>query len=98
MAAVDEYLRHKINVVAAAWQRLYSAALLCYAVCMKISDDDDAKLKLWAREGRVCPMPKAVGLPRFGVKRFRSYDEMNAWKREYLDEMAAKVGVRWKKS
>jgi len=29
-------------------------------------------------------MPRATGLPRFGHKKFRSYAEMNAWKKELI--------------
>lgn len=64
---------------------------------MKISDDYDAKLTIWAQEAKVYPLPKAVGLPRFGSKRFRSYEEMNAWKRDYLDAIARQGGVQWTK-
>ena len=67
---------------------------------MKISkstDNYEAKLDIWAREGKVCPLPKATGLPRFGARRFGSYREMNAWKRQLLDRIAAQGGVRWTK-
>lgn len=42
-------------------------------------------------------MPKAVGIPRFGARKFASYREMNAWKRKLLAEIAAKGGVQWTK-
>ena len=42
--------------------------------------------------------PVPVGLPKFSKKSFRNYDEMNAWKREYLREIAAQGGIKWKDS
>ena len=62
---------------------------------MKTSDDYKAKLRLWALRPRVVALPRLEGLPRFGAKKFKSYDEMNAWKRELLKEIAAKGGCRW---
>lgn len=63
---------------------------------MKITDDYKAKLKLWAEERRVCPMPKAVGLPPFKGQKFSSPEEMNRWEKEYLAEIAKQGGVQWK--
>lgn len=62
---------------------------------MKKTDDYRAKLQLWASEGRVAACPKAVGLPRFGSRRFSSGAEMNAWKKELLAETARNGGVQW---
>lgn len=64
---------------------------------MKTSDDYNAKLDLWAREGRVYPLPKIANLPRFGSKSFSSYEEMNAWKKELLDTLARQGGAQWTK-
>lgn len=62
---------------------------------MKITDDYDAKLKIWAREGKVHRLPKVHGLPPFSPKKFSSYAEMNEWKKEYLAQIAAQGGVTW---
>ena len=62
---------------------------------MKYSDDYHAKLRLWAAEARVYPLPKMTGLPRFRSRKFSSYEEMNAWKRELIMEIARQGGVRW---
>jgi hypothetical protein len=64
---------------------------------VKISDDYDAKIALWARESRVYPLPKMINLPAFKSRKFRSYEEFNAWKRQYLEEIAAAGGVKWTK-
>jgi hypothetical protein len=64
---------------------------------VKFTDDYSAKLKIWAGTPTVCRLPRATGLPRFGVKRFDSYDAFNAWKREFMDQIAAQGGVRWTK-
>ncbi len=62
---------------------------------VKISDDYQAKLRLWASARHVMALPRLEGLPRFGAKKFRSYDEMNAWKMELLREIATQGGCRW---
>ena len=64
---------------------------------MKITDDYDAKLEIWARERKVYPLPKVQGLPRFHPQKFSSYAEFNAWKRGLLDEIALRGGVTWTK-
>lgn len=61
----------------------------------KKTDDYRAKFQLWASEDRVVACPKAVGLPRFGSRRFSSAKEMNAWKKELLEETARQGGVKW---
>ena len=64
---------------------------------MKYTDQYAAKLEMWARESKVHPMPKLIGLPRFTPKKFSSYAEMNAWKKGLLEQIAASGGVRWTK-
>jgi hypothetical protein len=67
---------------------------------MKCTDDYSAKLRLWAAKPMVARLPELdlSSLPRFGVKRFDSYEALNSWKRGYLIEIARHGGVRWKKS
>ena len=55
---------------------------------MKISDDYQAKLRLWARQPVVVPLPPAPALPRFTAQKFRTHEEMNQWKRSLLREVA----------
>ena len=62
---------------------------------MKATDNYSAKLDLWAREATVWPLPKAVGIPTFSARKFRSYRELNAWKRKLLAEIARNGGVQW---
>jgi len=40
--------------------------------------------------------PTPINLPSFAPKSFRNYAEMNAWKQEYLKEIAKQGGVKWK--
>jgi hypothetical protein len=61
---------------------------------MKYTDDYRAKVKVWAANPQVVPMPKMVGVPRIGSRKFNSYAEMNAWKRERIREIARQGGVR----
>ena len=65
---------------------------------MKASDDYNAKYEIWARESKVYPLPAMSGLPRFRAKKFRSYAEMNAWKKNFLERIARQGGVQWTKS
>ncbi len=55
---------------------------------MKISDDYQAKLRLWARQPAVVPLPPAPVLPKFAARKFRNHEEMNQWKRTLLREVA----------
>jgi len=64
---------------------------------MKIANDYKAKVKIWASESRVTALPKAVGFPDFGCRRFASGDEMNAWKKEMPAEIARRGGLQWTK-
>jgi hypothetical protein len=64
---------------------------------IKITDDYNAKLKLWARNKTVYPLPKAVGLPPFTSRKFNSYEEFNTWKTDYLRQIAQSGGVKWTK-
>jgi hypothetical protein len=61
---------------------------------MKYTDDYSAKLRLWAQNPRVLPLPKIAGLPKFSAQKFKSHAEMNVWKEEYLKHIAASGGCR----
>ena len=56
------------------------------------------KFKLWLKHPPEMKFPVPSNLPGFSKKSFRNYDEMNAWKREYLKEIAARGGIQWKRS
>ncbi len=64
---------------------------------MKITDDYSGKFEIWAREGKVVRMPKITNLPRFGHRRFNSYEELNAWKQSLADELLKQGGAQWTK-
>jgi len=66
---------------------------------VKASDDYLAKYRFWAAAPAWPRLPQLdpTSLPRFGHRRFDSYDAFNAWKRAYLLEIARAGGVRWKK-
>ena len=55
----------------------------------------EEKIKLWLANPPVMKFPAPTNLPKFSKKSFRNYDEMNAWKREYLKEIAAQGGIKW---
>lgn len=56
---------------------------------MKITDDHRAKIRLWALNAKPLGPEPGPALPRFRPQRFRTYAEMNAWKRELLLKVAA---------
>jgi hypothetical protein len=55
---------------------------------MKISDDYLAKIRMWARNPQVIPLPPGPPIPKFPPQRFRTHEEMNRWKEELLRQMA----------
>jgi hypothetical protein len=55
---------------------------------MKITDDYNAKYRLWAANPMVVPAPAATRLPDFKSKRFSSHAELNAWKISVLKQLA----------
>ena len=61
-------------------------------------DIREKKIRLWLTKPPKMEFPVPVDLPKFSKKSFRNYDEMNAWKREYLSEIAARGGIKWKNS
>ena len=64
---------------------------------MKFSDDYSAKYGIWARQNKVVRLPEPQGVPRFGSRKFNSYREFNAWKRDLLEQIALQGGLRWTK-
>ena len=62
---------------------------------MKLTDQPDAKLKLWAANPRAVRTPRIANLPPFGVRRFDSYAALNAWKDEYVRELIRRGGATW---
>jgi len=70
---------------------------MCYRRSVKRADDYRAKYDLWASRPEVCRLPGFTGVPPFGVRRFDSYDELNAWKRALLREIARHGGLTWTK-
>ncbi len=61
-------------------------------------DIREQKIRLWLANPPVIKFPVPINLPKFPKKSFRNYEEMNAWKREYLKKIAAQGGLKWKNS
>ena len=55
---------------------------------MKITDDYNAKYRLWAANPSVAPAPTAIRLPNFKSRRFSSHAELNLWKSSVLRQLA----------
>jgi hypothetical protein len=55
---------------------------------MKITDDYQAKSRLWAANPTVAPAPAPTRLSNFKSRRFSSHAELNAWKLSMLRELA----------
>ncbi len=77
----NPFLRQQIN-----WVRKLN---------MKISDDYQAKLKIWASEGKVYALPKITNIPKFSPQKFNSYAEMNAWKSQIIKKLIRSGGAKW---
>jgi hypothetical protein len=60
---------------------------------VKITDDYHAKIRLWAQNPRVVPLPQGPALPKFRAQKFSSHQEMNEWKRQLLAQMARESGL-----
>ena len=50
------------------------------------------KIQMWLKNPPEIKFPVPENLPAFSRKSFRSYEEMNAWKEQYLREIAARGG------
>lgn len=59
-------------------------------------DIREQKIRLWLKNPPRMKFPEPFNLPAFPPQSFRSYEEMNAWKREYLKQIAAQGGIKWK--
>ena len=55
---------------------------------VKISDDYQAKVRLWVTHLSVAPAPPPPRLPKFSPKKFKNHVEMNLWKRDLLEQLA----------
>jgi hypothetical protein len=55
---------------------------------MKLTDDYGAKIRLWAADQKVWPAQSIGSLPKFSGQKFRSHEEMNRWKEDYLRRIA----------
>ena len=64
---------------------------------MKITDDYNAKYDLWARSGKAVRVPHILNLPRFGHRRFDTYEQLAAWKQFLQDELFKLGGPKWTK-
>jgi hypothetical protein len=62
---------------------------------MKITDDYQAKYRLWAANPRVVSVPRAPRLPNFKSRRFASHQEMNQWKEAVLNDLAREAAAKW---
>ena len=59
-------------------------------------DIREQKIRLWLKNPPAMNFPVPLDLPRFSKKSFRNYEEMNAWKQEYLKEIADQGGIKSK--
>jgi len=55
---------------------------------MKLTDDPQAKLRLWAANPRVIPLPPGPTLPKIASMKFSSYEEFNQWKAALIRRIA----------
>jgi len=53
------------------------------------------KISVWAAHPEVRRTPRIANLPRFGSRKFNSYDEFNRWKDGLIRELIRSGGARW---
>lgn len=61
---------------------------------MKVTDDYNAKYRLWAARPVVVSASEPVRLPGFKSRRFASHAELNEWKASVLRQLAADVPAK----
>jgi hypothetical protein len=61
---------------------------------MKVTDDYNAKYRLWAANPTVVPAVAAPKVPGFKSRRFASHAELNDWKASVLRQLAATASVK----
>jgi len=77
--------------------RLTGSELIRIIKVMNCAKDDyKAKYRMWISNPPVFSSPVPMNLPRFGCKRFSSYEELNTWKYQYRMEIARAGGLQWK--
>ncbi len=65
---------------------------------MSIKDNYNAKYEIWAKKSIVASFPQMILPFNFSAKKFKSYKEMNDWKKELIEKIAENGGVKWKQS
>lgn len=55
---------------------------------MKVTDDYNAKFRLWAANPSVVPALEPVKVPGFKSRRFATHAELNVWKTSVLRQLA----------
>jgi hypothetical protein len=61
---------------------------------MKVTDDYNAKYRLWAANPTVVPAVATPKVPGFKSRRFASHAELNDWKASVLRQLAAAAPVK----
>jgi len=62
---------------------------------MKFTDDYSAKVRLCVDRCEVVSVPRISGIPKFSAKKFSSHEEMNIWKKDLINKIAAQGGCQW---
>jgi len=57
-----------------------------------LADAYTAKIRLWAANPRIWPLPPGPPIPKFSSQKFNSYEEMNEWKKNLILQIAAARG------
>jgi len=61
---------------------------------MKVTDDYNAKQRMWAAKPTVVAVPPGAPLPGFKSRRFASHAELNTWKATRLRQLAQSLSVK----
>ncbi len=55
---------------------------------MKATDDYQAKIKFWAANPEVFPLPPGPLIPKFRSRKFSSHEEFTKWKQDLILQIA----------
>jgi hypothetical protein len=70
-------------------------SVLSYHPPVNVTNQPEAKLRLWALNPKPARLPRIDNLSRFSSRKFDSYQAFNTWKDELIRELIRRGGAKW---